>query len=249
MTTPMIAPIWKQLPSGRMVDLMDPTPSDIDFSGDVAPALAYLARFDGACTGPLKIAGVRDPVTAPWTVLDHSVDGADLLRAEGHPERMGALFLLHDAHEAFVGDIASPVAAALAATASREFPRKEGYPAGHYITCAIGSLKHAWDKAIHAAAGVAMPTPAEAAIIKRHDLRMLVTERNHMMAQPWRSWGPLETMPPLRMTGRLKPGPAEQRITTFLSRLDAWAPNARPRATPAALASLAPIPSAKGARA
>lgn len=235
-----LAPIWKQLPSGRMVDLMDPTPSDIDFSGDVAPALANIARFDGSCAArPGR----------PWTVLDHSVDGADLLRAEGHPERMGALFLLHDAHEAFLGDISSPVAAALAATASREFPRKEGYPAGHYITCAIGSLKHAWDKAIHAAAGVAMPTPAEAAILKRHDLRMLVTERNHMMAQPWRSWGPLETMPPLRMTGRLKPGPAEQRITTFLSRLDAWAPNARPRATPAALASLAPIPSAKGARA
>lgn len=233
-------PIWKQLPSGRMVDLMAPRPADIDFSGDVAPALANIARFDGSCAArPGR----------PWTVLDHSVDGADLLRAEGQPERMGLLFLLHDAHEAYVGDISSPVAAALAAMATREFPRKEGYPAGHYTTCAIASLKHLWDKAIHAAAGVAMPTAAEVIILKRHDLRMLVTERNHMMATPWRSWGPLENLTPLRMTGKLKPSPAEQRIAAFLSRLDFWAPTARPRAAAGALASLAPITSAKGARA
>jgi hypothetical protein len=68
-----------------------------------------------------------------------------------------------------------------------------------------------------------------------------------MMAQPWRSWGTVENFPPLRVSGgALKPEPAERRITTFLERLDAWAPNARAKACPS---SITPITRAKGARA
>jgi hypothetical protein len=245
----MTSPVWKQMPTGRMVDLIDPTPADVDFAGDVAPALSNIARFDGACTGPVKLAGIKAPLTMPWTVLDHLVAGADLMRREGASPRLAALFLLHDAHEAYVGDITTPVAGALAAMADCEWPDKPGHPAGHFITSAIAALKSAWDRAIWDAAGVPRPDAAELAAIKRHDLRMMITERNHMMAQPWRSWGPVENLPPLRVTGALSPRPREELITTFLARLDAWAPAARARACPSTLSpTLAPA-SAKGARA
>jgi hypothetical protein len=234
----MTAPIWKQMPTGRMVDLMDPTVADVDFAGDVAPALSNIARFDGSCA-------VRPG--KPWTVLDHLVAGADLLRSAGASTRLGVLYLLHDAHEAYVGDITTPVANALAAMADREWPEKTGHKASHFVTRSISALKAVWDRAIWDAAGIAPPTIEEIKQIKIHDMRMMITERNHMMAQPWRSWGTVENFQPLRVSGgALKPEPAERRITTFLERLDAWAPNARARACPS---SITPITRAKGARA
>jgi hypothetical protein len=238
----MIAPIWKQLPTGRMVDLMAPAAFAVDFAGDVAPALANIARFDGSCA---------ERPGKPWTVLDHLVAGADLLRANGGSPRLALLFLLHDAHEAYLGDITSPVAAALAATANRECPGKPGHPAGHFVDCAIRSLKASWDCAIWQAALTSPPTQAEAKDIKTHDLRLMMTERNHMMAQPWRNWGPLENLAPLRVaSGALRPGKPEARITAFLERLDAWAPQARARACPSTLSTTLPTPArAKGARA
>jgi uncharacterized protein len=242
-------PVWKQMPSGRMVDLMAPSPAAIDFAGDIAPALAYLARFDGACTGPLKIAGVRDPVTAPWTVLDHSVVGADLIRSAGGSDRLGLLFLLHDAHEAFTGDITTPAAQAISGWANRAFPDQGGYGAGEAARVGIADFKSAWDAAIFAAAGVPLPDQAEKRALREHDLRMMITERNHMMSRPERSWGDVERLRPLTVTGALRPGNTNRLITIFLERLDAWAPNARPRSTAAALEPLAITPRATGARA
>jgi uncharacterized protein len=217
-------PIWKQMPSGRMVDLMAPKPADIDIMGDILPALASIARFDGACAPRLG---------RPWTVLDHSVIGADLLSqsphnpARGH--RLPLLFLLHDAHEAYIGDITTPVAQAIEAQANRAFPGVGGYGAGYAARVGLGDLKFAWDAAIHAALGVAMPDQAEKRILREHDLRLMLTERNQMMVLPDRPWGDIERMQPLTVTGALRPGNSEKLVETFLVRLNAWAPQARAR--------------------
>ncbi len=221
-------PVYKQLPSGRMVDLMAPKPEDVCFTGDVAPALVNLARFDGACSAaPGK----------PWTVMDHSVAGADILISHGASPRLALLFLLHDCHEAYTGDITTPAQNAMACYADRAFPEQGGYGAGYAIKIGLADFKRAWDEAIFAAVGVPLPDAEEKRAIREHDLRMMMTERNHMMAPPWRTWGALESLPPLKLgrAGRLSPGKPNDLITGFLTRLDKWAPNARAKAGPEAM--------------
>jgi hypothetical protein len=222
-----MSPILKQLPSGRMVDLMRPDASRLDgefWAIDVPVGLARIARFGGAAGCPLTL--------RHWSVLDHVVVGADELHGFG--QRIQLLFLLHDVHEAIIGDIPTPSAAAIAATVrtlcGEETP--SAMDGGHATRAAISVLKNEWDKAIFAAAGVALPTPDEARIIHTHDLRMMMTERRDLMAGR-QAWPGLEHIKPLPRPLTDKKGQWPQphrRIEAFLERLDAWAPHARRRA-------------------
>lgn len=213
-------PIFKQMPSGRMFDLSNPTADQVDFVADVAPALAFISRFDGSCVVKGK----------PWTVLDHLVVGYDIIYREAGP-RMAALWLLHDAHEAYLGDLTSPAASFIAFCAG---PSSSGS-----IKAAIGAAKAKLDCAIFARAGVEPPTVNEAGLLHLFDLSMLVTERNHMMADPWRPWGDLERIAPFRIPGKgkLKPGQPTERMTEFMCRLAKAAPHSRTQLQPAALAA------------
>jgi uncharacterized protein len=78
--------------SGRFVDLARPHPDDIDID-DIATSLARLARFNGH-------------TRHAWTVAQHSILVARLLDENIAAARWG---LLHDAHEAYIGDISTPV--------------------------------------------------------------------------------------------------------------------------------------------
>lgn len=206
---------WSQTLSGGAVNLLRPDPETIDFVNDIAPQLAVLPRFGGAAPG--------------WYVSDHLVQGCCLLMSR-HPGRkdLAAWWLLHDAHEAYIGDIITPTARALAAHANAEFVGKQGYEPGLYIKAAIARLKKTLDAAIHAAAGVPPPDSAGATIISHHDLAMLMTERNHLMAPSPRPWGDLERIQPLRVTGRLKSvsTTAERRAGAYLRLLDMYCPQA-----------------------
>lgn len=81
---------------GALVDLLNPRPDAIDF-GVVAEHLAKIARFNGA-------------TSAPYSVAQHSVVVADAL-----PPEIRIYGLLHDAHEAYTGDLPTPTQAALRA--------------------------------------------------------------------------------------------------------------------------------------
>jgi hypothetical protein len=84
--------------SGMLVPLNQPTADHIRL-GDIAHALARIPRFNGH-------------TVEPWSVADHSRLVARLLPDDASPTlRLAAL--LHDAHEAYLGDITSPVAEAL----------------------------------------------------------------------------------------------------------------------------------------
>lgn len=80
--------------SGRWIDFVAPDPQQI-FLVDIADALANIKRFTGH---------------SPMSVADHSLLVADLVECDigGNP---GAelMALMHDAHEAFTGDISSPM--------------------------------------------------------------------------------------------------------------------------------------------
>ena len=82
--------------NGRLIDLLDVKPSDIDFSV-VGYSLANIPRF----TGHAK---------PKWSVAQHSLLMADLVTKTAAPYA-----LLHDAHEIFSNDLSSPFKNAMAA--------------------------------------------------------------------------------------------------------------------------------------
>ncbi|UWQ18525.1 hypothetical protein [Jannaschia sp. M317] len=93
---------WQRMLSGRRLDLLDPTPMDIEIE-DIAHGLAFVARWNGQTQGDW-----------PYSVAEHSllvVDILDRLGPAKPAERLAAL--LHDAPEYVIGDMISPVKAAV----------------------------------------------------------------------------------------------------------------------------------------
>ena len=91
--------------SGRRLDLLDPSPLDIEIE-DIAQGLSRVARWNGQTDG-----------TWAFTVAQHSVLVEDLA-ARLRPNidaRWRLAALLHDAQEYVVGDLISPFKAAVGA--------------------------------------------------------------------------------------------------------------------------------------
>jgi 5'-deoxynucleotidase YfbR-like HD superfamily hydrolase len=88
--------------SGRRLDLLDPTPVDIEIE-DIAHGLAFVARWNGQTTGDW-----------PYSVAEHSLLVERLFAQSGRqPARWRLAALLHDAPEYVIGDMISPVKAAV----------------------------------------------------------------------------------------------------------------------------------------
>lgn len=102
-TLPTPPRAWQRMLSGRRLDLLDPSPLDIEIV-DIARGLARVARWNGQTAGDHA-----------FSVAEHSVVVEDLF-AQLYPdapvsERLAAL--LHDASEYVIGDMISPFKAAL----------------------------------------------------------------------------------------------------------------------------------------
>ena len=89
--------------SGRRLDLLDPTPFDIEIE-DIAHGLAFVARWNGQTHGDW-----------PYSVAEHSLLVEDIFgRLNPGIEPVWRLVaLLHDAPEYVIGDMISPVKSAL----------------------------------------------------------------------------------------------------------------------------------------
>ena len=100
---PKPARAWQRMLSGRRLDLLDPTPVDIEVE-DIAHGLAFVARWNGQTVGDW-----------PYSVAEHSLLVEDLFEAmsPGQPVRWRLAALLHDAPEYVIGDMISPVKAAV----------------------------------------------------------------------------------------------------------------------------------------
>lgn len=89
--------------SGRRLDLLDPTPMDIEIE-DIAHGLSFVARWNGQTQGEF-----------PYSVAEHSLLVERIfgrLASDPAPKwRLAAL--LHDAPEYVIGDMISPVKAAV----------------------------------------------------------------------------------------------------------------------------------------
>lgn len=94
---------WQRMLSGRRLDLLDPSPLDVELS-DIAHGLARVARWNGQTNGDYA-----------FSVAQHSVLVMHLaLGAKPDLDGSGRLYaLLHDAPEYVMGDIISPLKAAM----------------------------------------------------------------------------------------------------------------------------------------
>lgn len=150
-------------------DLESPDPDAVDWTS-VARGLARIARYNGRTVRRMSVA-------------EHCVLIADHLQAE-HGPRVALAGLLHDAGEAFYGDMIWPVQAALKARSPHALQ-------------ALKELQALTDAAIASAAGL-HAFDLRLPQVKEADLRILLDERAALFDDPpTRSWGAIEDMEPL----------------------------------------------------
>ena len=95
---------WQRMLSGRRLDLLDPSPLDIEIE-DIAHGLARVARWNGQTQGEHAFS------VAQHCLLVESIVG-DLAPMLDRRYRLAAL--IHDAPEYVIGDLISPFKAVLA---------------------------------------------------------------------------------------------------------------------------------------
>ena len=94
---------WQRMLSGRRLDLLDPSPLDIEIA-DIAHGLARVARWNGQTIGTHIFS------VAQHTLLVEAVLRSQMPRAD---ERVRLAALLHDAPEYVIGDMISPFKAVI----------------------------------------------------------------------------------------------------------------------------------------
>jgi 5'-deoxynucleotidase YfbR-like HD superfamily hydrolase len=95
--------VWQRMLSGRRLDLLDPSPLDIEIV-DIAHGLARVARWNGQTSG-----------THIFSVAQHTLLVEAVMRAHAPriDDRIRLAALLHDAPEYVIGDMISPFKAVL----------------------------------------------------------------------------------------------------------------------------------------
>ena len=88
---------WQRMLSGRRLDLLDPSPLDVELS-DIAHGLARVARWNGQTRGDNA-----------FSVAQHSLIVEEIFRRTNKPNPDELqMALLHDAPEYVIGDMISP---------------------------------------------------------------------------------------------------------------------------------------------
>lgn len=144
MSNPLFTPNCIRTVSGRYVNLLDPDPETIDIE-DIAYAQAHTPRFGGH-------------LPAPYTVAEHSMEVARMV-----PTRQA---LLHDASEAYLCDLPSPLKAmvpdyrAIEERMMHAIARRFGFPwpASDALKAADHiALQEEWHQRMLCLPGTAMP--------------------------------------------------------------------------------------------
>jgi hypothetical protein len=130
---------WQRMLSGRRLDLLDPSPLDVEIA-DIAHGLARVARWNGQTQGPHVFS------VAQHSLLVEAIGGA-LPGGDGPAQRLE--LLLHDAPEYVIGDIISPLKAAIG-DAYKAVERR-----------LLGAIRRRFD--------LQVPSPAVTRLVKRAD--------------------------------------------------------------------------------
>jgi 5'-deoxynucleotidase YfbR-like HD superfamily hydrolase len=143
---------WLQTINGKAWDLLDPDPSAFDLE-IACRMLARTYRYTG-----------HTPY--PYTVAQHSVYVGTIAGALHPPARVYGL--IHDLHEAYIGDLPSPI---------------------KRLVSGYDKIEAAAERAVLLALGLPEPTPEIAQAVQAADLEMLRRERRVFFPQPARDWG------------------------------------------------------------
>jgi len=94
---------WQRMLSGRRLDLLDPTPVDVEIE-DIAHGLSFVARWNGQTMGDYA-----------YSVAEHSILVEQIFTQvfSDEADKWKLAALLHDAPEYVIGDMISPVKAAV----------------------------------------------------------------------------------------------------------------------------------------
>lgn len=194
--------MWIQTYSGVAFDLRAPRPEDVR-SADLAHALAFSCRFGG-----------HTRVHA--SVAQHSILVAAIVWRRTRDRAAALHGLLHDAHEAYTGDIKAPVKALIDAAAGGKL---------------VASIEAPIDAAVFAWAGL-VPTALNANEVKIADREILFWERERFVGAPVKDW------PGEGEHDQLEP--ADFGVGPGSALLEAWQPGIAERAFMHALAVLVP---------
>ena len=185
---------WQRMLSGRRLDLLDPSPLDIEIA-DIAHGLARVARWNGQTAGPHV-----------FSVAQHSllVEAVGRHLAPGCSTAQGLELLLHDAPEYVVGDIISPLKAAIG----------DGYK----------GVERRLLAAIRRRFGLAAPDPAFARLVKRADRMAAHVEAVSLAGfsedEAARHFGRFEALPEA-VLALAEPWPTAQAEACYLDRFRA----------------------------
>lgn len=190
---------WIQTYTLRAFDLLAPAPEMVD-AEDIAHALSRLNRFSGHTHGE------------PYSVAHHSMLVADLLASWGAPPEVVREGLLHDAPEAYYGDLVSPLKMALRLSAAETWRCAADGGSSDEVTASIldplGKVTVDIDRVVRKA----LLLPAEQTpIVKRADLVALAIERRDLFGdkpEP-RDWELPEYAPTSAPCDRLHRPPIE----------------------------------------
>lgn len=169
--------------SGRKVNLLNPDPDSISII-DIAHHLSLICRYNGACL-------------FHYSVAQHSVLGAEYLESKGYIVA-AKKFILHDAHEAYTGDIIRP------------------------LKIVLPECFKVWADMLDETIFKVFGTPdINMPIVKQIDNSLLVTEKNALLLQPnMEVWKPEEGIEPLSVIiKQMQPIEAEQRFLQVYRRL------------------------------
>jgi hypothetical protein len=175
---------WTQTRSGKKFDLLFPKVEQVDLR-DIAFHLSHTPRYAGATGG--------------YSVAQHSLHVANEMP---FPHR--AYGLLHDAHEAYIGDITRPVQAALGEIL-------DSYCEQGALAHALEIMKREIDRVIHEACGLPWPLSDESRVaIKMADYAVLMAEKRDLHQPAPEPWG-YECFEPMaeRISSVMTPGTAE----------------------------------------
>ncbi len=149
-----------QTVSGRRVNPFDPDPDQLD-PADIARALGNLCRFGGHCR-------------VFYSVAQHSVIVSELVEQRGGDAEDVFAALMHDASEAYLGDMPHPLK----------------------HRSALGAQFKAAEQDLERAIRDRFRIKAEVPEVKRADRALLATERRAFSAENWH-WPELDGVEPL----------------------------------------------------
>jgi 5'-deoxynucleotidase YfbR-like HD superfamily hydrolase len=184
---------WQRMLSGRRLDLLDPSPLDIEIE-DIAHGLARVARWNGQTVG----ANI-------FSVAQHTLLVDEVARRRfGEPDhRLALALMLHDGPEYVIGDMISPFKAV--------------------IGDAYKAVEKRLLIAIHRRFGLAPDLPVDVTkMIKAADRGAAFLEATHLAgfsaAEARRFFGTRPTLPPAIERDFVSPWPAPEAEQRYLDR-------------------------------